>query len=101
MIRDPDFLSIRPILGFVHGRRLDRRFDRGATRRAQWRPKETTVMDVLTDVLEAIHFKSVVHGRLELTAPWGFHLDFGQPGFYVVTRGTCWLAVDGEEEPLQ
>jgi len=58
-------------------------------------------MDVLTDVLEAIHFKSVVHGRLELTAPWGFQLDFGQPGFYVVTRGSCWLAVDGENEPIQ
>jgi AraC-like DNA-binding protein len=58
-------------------------------------------MDVLTDVLEAIHFKSVVHGRLELTAPWGLRLDLGHPGFYVVTRGTCWLDVDGMEEPLQ
>lgn len=58
-------------------------------------------MDVLTDVLEAIRFTSLVHGRLELTAPWGFHLEPGSPGFYVVTRGACWLAVDGEAAPIQ
>jgi len=56
---------------------------------------------LLTDVLEAIHFKSVVHGRLELTAPWGFRVDLGHSGFYVVTRGTCWLEVDGVDEPVQ
>jgi AraC-like DNA-binding protein len=58
-------------------------------------------MDVLTDALEAIHLKSVIHGRLELTAPWGFRVDFGHSGFYVVTRGTCWLEVDGVGEPVQ
>ncbi len=58
-------------------------------------------MDVLTDVLEAVHLKSMIHGRLELTAPWGLRLDGGRPGFYVVTRGTCWLEVAGVEEPLQ
>jgi AraC-like DNA-binding protein len=58
-------------------------------------------MDVLTDALEAIHLKSMIHGRLELTAPWGFRVDFGHSGFYVVTRGTCWLEVDGVGEPVQ
>jgi AraC-like DNA-binding protein len=58
-------------------------------------------MDVLTDALEAIHLKSVIHGRLELTAPWGFRADFGHSGFYVVTRGTCWLDVDGVHEAVQ
>jgi AraC-like DNA-binding protein len=55
-------------------------------------------MDVLTDALEAIHLKSVIHGRMELTAPWGFRVDGGRPGFFVVTRGTCWLAVEGGEK---
>src|SRR3989442_12456947 len=58
-------------------------------------------MDVLTDVLEAVHLKSMIHGRLELTAPWGLRLDGGRPGFYVVTRGTCWLEGAGLEEPFQ
>lgn len=58
-------------------------------------------MDVLTDVLEAIHLKSAIHGRLELTAPWGLRLDAGRCGFYVVTRGTCWLELDGVEELAQ
>ena len=58
-------------------------------------------MDVMTDALEAIHLKSVIHGRLELSAPWGFRVDFGHSGFYVVTRGNCWLEVDGVDEPVQ
>jgi AraC-like DNA-binding protein len=58
-------------------------------------------MDVLTDVLEAVHLKSLFYGRLELTAPWGLRMDGERPGFYVVTRGTCWLEVDGTAEPVQ
>ncbi|MGH9317548.1 MAG: AraC family transcriptional regulator [Thermoanaerobaculia bacterium] len=58
-------------------------------------------MDVLTDVLEAVHLKSLFYGRLELTAPWGLRMDGGRPGFYVVTRGTCWLEVENVEEPVQ
>ena len=58
-------------------------------------------MDVLTDVLEAIHVRSLVSGRLELTAPWGLRLEGGRPGFIVVTRGTCWLEADGVGKPIQ
>ena len=58
-------------------------------------------MDVLTDVLESIHVKSVVFGRLELTAPWGLSMPGGHAGFYVVTRGACCLQVEGVDEPLQ
>jgi AraC-like DNA-binding protein len=56
-------------------------------------------MDVLTDALEAVHLKSLIHGHLELTAPWGLHLDNGHSGFYFVTRGSCWLEVS-DDEPL-
>lgn len=58
-------------------------------------------MDVLTDALEAIRLKSLIHGRFELTAPWGFRADFGHSAFYAVTRGTCWLDVDGVDEAVQ
>ena len=58
-------------------------------------------MDVLTDVLEAARMKSGLYGRLELTAPWGLSFDRAAPHFYVVTRGTCWLEVDGQADPIQ
>ena len=58
-------------------------------------------MDVLTDVLEAIHLKSTILGRLELTAPWGLSSDGGRCTFLVVTRGTCWLELAGLGESVQ
>lgn len=57
-------------------------------------------MDVLTDALEAIHLKSRVYGRLELSAPWGLRMEGGRSGFYVITRGTCWLELPGVD-PIQ
>jgi AraC-like DNA-binding protein len=52
-------------------------------------------MDVLTDVLESIRIRSVVIGRFELSAPWGFVGEGFGLGFCVVTRGSCWLEMDG------
>ena len=57
-------------------------------------------MDVLTDTLAAIQVKSMVSGRLELTAPWGLVGEPRQPGFLVVTRGMCWLELQGSQ-PVQ
>src|SRR5262245_56155146 len=54
-------------------------------------------MDVLTDVLRTVRLQSVIHGRLELTAPWGIRLREGNPPtFLVVARGSCWLEVEGK-----
>jgi len=58
-------------------------------------------MDVLTDVLESIRVRSFISGRLELSAPWGVRKDSGHPGFFVVTRGSCWLDVDGGPTRVQ
>lgn len=58
-------------------------------------------MDVLTDALEAIHVKGLLSGRLELTAPWGIAKAPKSPGFFVVTRGTCWFEMDGLDAPVQ
>ncbi len=56
-------------------------------------------MDVLTDVLESIRVRSLIVGRLECTAPWGLKMTRGIPAFYVVTRGGCWLDVEGIGSP--
>ncbi len=60
-------------------------------------------MDVLTDVLDSVRMRSNVFGRMELTAPWGIRFDFGErahPSFYVVSRGSCWLELDGIADPI-
>ncbi len=58
--------------------------------------------DVLTDILETLRLQNMIHGRLELTAPWGARLEASRfPFFYAVFRGNCWLEVQGLSEPLQ
>src|SRR5262245_60879641 len=57
-------------------------------------------MDVLTDVLESVHVRSLIFGRLEFTAPWGLRMDGGHASFYVITRGACWLEVEGQDRAL-
>lgn len=60
------------------------------------------VMDPLSDVFMAMRIKKASYTRLELTAPWGLsfnaydHADFG-----LVTRGACWLSVQGDSRPVQ
>ncbi|HZA49597.1 MAG TPA: AraC family transcriptional regulator [Myxococcaceae bacterium] len=59
-------------------------------------------MDVLTDVVESVRLSSAVHGRWEFSAPWGL-VFAGWPAhacFYVITRGTALIEVDGADSPL-
>lgn len=58
-------------------------------------------MDALTDILGSLHLGGGIYFRCELTAPWG--MDIGETPvaeFHVVTRGTCWIKVVGETEPV-
>lgn len=58
-------------------------------------------MDVLTDVLESVHLQSRVFCRSELTAPWGFRVQRSTfASFHVVLRGSCWLDVEGVDQPI-
>ncbi|MPZ19980.1 MAG: helix-turn-helix domain-containing protein [Luteitalea sp.] len=59
-------------------------------------------MDVLTDVVQSVGFRNDVHGRWEFSAPWGLVMEGWRAHacFYVVTRGTAWIEVDGREAPL-
>jgi AraC family transcriptional regulator, alkane utilization regulator len=63
---------------------------------------EPRVPDVVSDVLATVRVRSTVYCRSEMRAPWGFGVQaHGNPSFHVVTRGDCWLEVDGEDEPAQ
>lgn len=58
-------------------------------------------VDPFSDVFTAMRVRSALYCRMEATAPWG--VDF--PGsahakFGLVTRGSCWLEVEGEPKPI-
>ncbi|MCI0696991.1 AraC family transcriptional regulator [candidate division KSB1 bacterium] len=59
-------------------------------------------MDVLTDVLNTVHLHSAVHFCTELTTPWGIRVPAQNDLaiFYVMTRGSCYLEVDGYKSPV-
>jgi len=75
-------------------------------------------MDPITDVFKTMHVASVVHARLEATAPWGLmrEAEVGKEAaphsaasenspsqfahFGMVSRGNCWLSVEGIPDPL-
>lgn len=56
-------------------------------------------MDALTDILNTLKLSSTLYFRTELTAPWGINVppkpDVAR--FHIVSRGNCWLQVDGDE----
>ncbi|HZW08468.1 MAG TPA: AraC family transcriptional regulator [Phycisphaerales bacterium] len=58
-------------------------------------------MDVLTDVMQTLRVRSHLYGRAEFTAPWGISVprEPGHAGFFVISRGSCWLETDGLENP--
>jgi AraC-like DNA-binding protein len=53
-------------------------------------------MDVLTDVLDAVHLSSTVFFQTRLKAPWGMR-NGPQPhfAFHVISIAGCWLEVEG------
>jgi AraC-like DNA-binding protein len=75
-------------------------------------------MDPISDVFKSMHITSVVHARLEATAPWGLLREGGSGNdaalhspaiensqsqlahFGMVSRGNCWLSVGGMPDPL-
>ncbi|HWC16525.1 MAG TPA: AraC family transcriptional regulator [Terriglobales bacterium] len=73
-------------------------------------------MDPITDIFRTLHVAAVVHSRLEATAPWGLmreaHVEekvtpSGKrisptelAHFGMVSRGNCWLSVEGIADPI-
>src|SRR6202049_2409780 len=82
------------------------------------RPIGRPGMDPISDVFKTMHVASVVHARLEATAPWGLvrEAEVGKEAtphsaasenspsqlahFGMVSRGNCWLSVKGIPDPL-
>lgn len=51
-------------------------------------------MDVLTEVLRDARTRTAIHGRLELSAPWGLRATgASRMSFYAITRGAAVLGV--------
>jgi AraC-like DNA-binding protein len=58
-------------------------------------------MDILSDLMNALHLKSVVYFKHHFCSPWGMDSSksaFAQ--FHVVVRGRCVLKMDGKAEPI-
>src|SRR5688572_22059390 len=52
-------------------------------------------VDVIAEVLEAVHLSTAVFGRMELGAPWRIRVPARDYlTFYVVARGTAWMEVE-------
>ncbi len=59
-------------------------------------------MDVLNDVLTSIHLGGGVYFRCEMSAPWGMAIEpTAVAEFHVIVRGSCWLRLADQEEPIQ
>jgi AraC-like DNA-binding protein/mannose-6-phosphate isomerase-like protein (cupin superfamily) len=57
--------------------------------------------DVLGDVLQSIHLHSTLYCRAKMGAPWGFRVSGREvASFHIVTGGSCWLTVEGVDEPV-
>jgi hypothetical protein len=75
-------------------------------------------LDPISDVFKTMRVTSVVHSRLEATAPWGLMREGGDANnaalhsaasdnspsqlahFGMISRGNCWLSVGGIPDPL-
>src|ERR1043166_2932766 len=54
-------------------------------------------LDVVGEVLGAVHLTTAVFGRLELGAPWRLRIPArGYLSFYVLARGSAWIEVGDE-----
>ena len=55
-------------------------------------------MDVLTQVIRSANIRSVIYGRLELSAPWGVRMEVHRHLlFYAVAQGAKSVAEPHEE----
>jgi AraC-like DNA-binding protein len=59
-------------------------------------------MDVLADVLANTRAGGRIFCSSELRAPWGLSIDpASRVGFHVVTQGSCWLRLRGQQQHLE
>ena len=55
-------------------------------------------MDVLSDILHAVHLSGAILGRAEFSSPWGVSSEgLTSPMFHIVLSGTGFITVEGQE----
>jgi AraC-like DNA-binding protein len=55
-------------------------------------------MDVLSDILQAVHLSGAILGRAEFTSPWGVSSEgLTAPMFHIVLSGNGFITVQGHE----
>ena len=80
------------------------------------RPKREAKLDPITDIFRTMHVTAFGQHRLEATAPWGLIQDKSTEAnatssgkkisstdlahFAMLSRGNCWLSVEGIPEPI-
>jgi len=62
------------------------------------RPRQAdAAVDVIGQVLEAVHLRTAIFGKVDFGAPWRLQIPERQYlSFYVIARGSAWLEVRGE-----
>jgi AraC-like DNA-binding protein len=61
---------------------------------------EDAGIDVMGDVLDAVHLTTAVFGRLELGSPWRLRIpERDYLSFYVIARGSAWLEIGAPGTP--
>lgn len=57
--------------------------------------------DVLADILQSVRLHSTLYCRANMGAPWGLGVSRREvASFHIVTEGTCWLMVEGTDQPV-
>src|SRR6202453_3758956 len=80
------------------------------------RPRQEVELDPVTDIFRTMHVTAVGLHRLEATAPWGLEQEkqteekvtpsnkkmsaTDSAHFAMLSRGNCWLSVEGITEPI-
>ncbi len=60
-------------------------------------------MDVMSDILTALNLQGSLYFSTEFNLPWGVQVPALEnvARFHLVMRGTCWVRVRGEREPVR
>jgi AraC-like DNA-binding protein len=62
------------------------------------RPTASDAVDVMGEILEAVHLKTAIFGKIDLGAPWRLRLpERDYLSFYVLARGSAWLELGPPE----
>lgn len=57
--------------------------------------------DVLADILQSVRLHSTLYCRANMGAPWGLGVSRREvASFHIVTGGTCWLTLEGGDQPV-